>query len=340
MRPEVYQLALVFLKPVRILVTGSSGHLGEALVRVLPDRGYDVIGLDILDSPFTSRVGSITDRETLRQSVAGVDAVVHAATLHKPHVESHSRVQFVDTNIAGTLGLLEEAVSASLSRVIFISTTSTFGRALEPLEGEPAAWITEDVRPVPRNIYGTTKNAAEDLCEVVHREHGLPCLVLKTSRFFPEADDRDHVWAAYEDLNVKVTELLYRWVDIADIVDAVELALQRAPAIGFGRYIISATTPFTRGDLDAIRTDLPSVVRRLYPAYEDVYRERGWDMFGSIGRVYINERARRELGWHPRYGFKQSLDALAAGRDPRSELARSIGAKGYHAVSTGVYTVR
>jgi nucleoside-diphosphate-sugar epimerase len=325
---------------MRILVTGSSGHLGEALMRVLPERGHDVLGLDILDSPFTTRVGSIADRDCVRQSVAGVDAVIHAATLHKPHVGSHSRVEFVDTNVTGTLALLEEAVAANVSRFIFISTTSTFGRALEPAEGEPAAWITEDVRPVPRNIYGTTKNAAEDLCEVVHRDHGLPCLVLKTSRFFPEQDDRDQVRTVYEDLNVKVNELLYRRVDIEDIVDAVALALERAPAIGFGRYIISATTPLTPDDRVAIRADLPAVVRRLYPHCEDVYRSRGWRMFPSIERVYSNERARQELGWQPRYGFESALDALAVGGDPRSELARSIGAKGYHAVSTGVYTVR
>jgi nucleoside-diphosphate-sugar epimerase len=340
MRTEVYQLALVFLKGVRILVTGSSGHLGEALMRVLPGRGHDVSGLDILDSPFTNRVGSIADRVCARDAVAGVGAVVHAATLHKPHVGTHTRAEFVDTNITGTLNLLEEAIAANVSRFVFISTTSTFGRALQPADGEPAAWITEEVKPVPRNIYGTTKNAAEDLCEVIHHEHGLPCLVLKTSRFFPEPDDRDHLRATYEDLNVKVNELLYRRVDVEDIVDAVELALERAPAIGFGRYIISATSPFTREDLNAISIDLPAVVRRMYPGYEDVYRDRGWSMFRSIERVYENERARRELGWEPHYGFEQALDALVAGGDPRSELARSIGAKGYHARSTGVYTVR
>jgi nucleoside-diphosphate-sugar epimerase len=178
------------------------------------------------------------------------------------------------------------------------------------------------------------------MCEVVHRERGLPCLVLKTSRFFPEPDDRGEVRAAYESLNAKVNELLYRRVDIADIVDAVELALDRAPEIGFGRYVISATTPFTPEDRAAIRADLPAVLRRLYPEYERVYSEHGWKMFDSIERVYVNERARRELGWEPRYGFGQALDALAAGRDPRSELALSIGAKGYHAASTGVYTVR
>src|SRR5918996_2277249 len=184
-----------------------------------------------------------------RRGMAGVDAVIHAATLHKPHVGSHTRQDFVDTNITGTLNLLEEAVEAGAQSFVFTSTTSAFGRALSPGPGEPAAWIDEDVAPVPRNIYGATKTAAEDLCELVHRDHGLPCLILRTSRFFPEGDDRDDVRAAYEDLNVKVNELLYRRVDIEDVVSAHRLALERAGKIGVGRYIVTATTPFTRDDL-------------------------------------------------------------------------------------------
>ena len=325
---------------VRILVTGSAGHLGEALVRVLSEQEHEIIGLDILGTPYTSVVGSIADRECVRRCMAGVDAVVHSATLHKPHVGSHERTQFIATNISGTLNLLEEAVAADVSRFVFTSTTSAFGRALTPGEGEPAAWITEDVAPIPRNIYGTTKTAAEGLCELIARDHGLPCLILRTSRFFPEPDDRDEVRSEYEDLNVKVNELLYRRVDVEDVVSAHLLALERAPAIGFGRYIISATSPFTPDDLTAIRQDLPSVVARLYPDFEDVFSVRGWRMFPAIERVYVNERARRELGWSPRYDFRFALDRLAEGRDPRSELAQSIGAKGYHEVSTGVYTVR
>jgi UDP-glucose 4-epimerase len=325
---------------MRILVTGSSGHLGEALMRVLSEEGHDVLGLDVLASPHTAVVGSIVDREIVRRSVAGTDAVVHAATLHKPHVGSHPRAEFVDTNITGTLNLLEEAVAAGVSRFVFTSTTSTFGRALTPDEREPAAWITEDVVPVPRNIYGTTKTAAENLCELVARDHGLPCLILRTSRFFPEPDDRDEIRSVYDDLNLKVNELLYRRVDIEDVVTAHLLALQRAPAIGSGRYIISATSPFTRDDVAAIRHDLPSVVGRLFPAYERVYAQRGWRMFPSIDRVYVNDLARRELGWSPRYDFRFALDRLQQGADPRSPLALSIGAKGYHEVSTGVYTAR
>src|SRR4051812_7184115 len=291
---------------MRLLVTGSAGHLGEALVRVLGAEGHEVIGLDILASAHTAVVGSIADRAVVREAMRGADAVLHAATLHKPHVGSHDRQAFVDTNVTGTLNLLEEAVAAGASRFVFTSTTSAFGRALTPPPGAPAAWITEDVAPVPRNVYGASKTAAEDLCELVHRDHGLPCVILRTSRFFPEADDRDDVRAAYEDANLKLNELLYRRVDLDDVVSAHRLALERAGELGFGRYIISATTPFTRDDLAALRADAPAVVRRRFPDMDAVYGPRGWRMFPSVERVYVNARAREELGWSPRYDFRHA----------------------------------
>ena len=325
---------------MRILVPGSSGHLGDARVRGLGDEGHEVVGIDILASPSTSVVGSIADRGCVRRCMAGVDAVLHAATLHKPHVASHSRQEFVDVNVTGTLTLLEEAVAAGVGRFVFTSTTSAFGRALTPPPGAPAAWITEDVVPIPRNVYGATKTAAEDLCELVHRDHGLPVLILRTSRFFPEPDDRDEVRAAYDDANLKVNELLYRRADLADVVSAHQRALERAPAIGFGRYIVTATTPFTEDDLAELAVDAPAVVRRRFPDCEAVYAPRGWRMFDAIERVYVNARAREELGWEPVYDFARALELVAAGEDPRSPLARAIGAKGYHPVSTGPYTVR
>jgi UDP-glucose 4-epimerase len=325
---------------VKLLVTGSAGHLGEALVRVLGAEGHEVIGLDVLASPHTTVVGSIVDRELVRRCVAGVDGILHAATLHKPHVGSHRRQDFVDTNLTGTLNLLEEAVAAGVSRFVFTSTTSTFGRALTPAPGEPAGWITEAVAPVARNVYSVTKRAAEDLCELVRRDHGLPIVILRTSRFFPEGDDDDGVRERYDDLNLKVNELLYRRVDLEDAVSAHLRALERAPEIGFGRYIVSATTPFAPEDAAELRVAAPAVLRRHFPAYEAIYASRGWRMFESIDRVYINARAREELGWTPRWDFGYALERLAAGEDPRSELALTVGAKGYHPESTGPYTVR
>ena len=231
---------------MKVLVTGSAGHLGEALARTLRARGDDVVGLDLVASRSTSNVGSITDRSHVKRCMKGVDAVLHTATLHKPHVATHTRQDFVDTNITGTLNLLEEAASANVAAFVFTSSTSVFGAALTPLSGIPAVWVTEDVRPVPKNIYGVTKLAAEELGELFHRDQGLACIVLRTSRFFPEEDDNRAIRETYDDANAKTNEYLYRRVDVADVVAAHLLAIKKAPSIGFGRFIITATTPFKR----------------------------------------------------------------------------------------------
>lgn len=324
----------------RVLVTGSAGHLGEALVRVLTAQGYDVVGLDVLDSPYTTVRGSLTDPALVRRAMSGVSGVLHAATLHKPHVSSHAKQAFVDTNVTGTLNLLHAAADAGVRGFVFTSSTSAFGAALVPAPGAPAAWITEDVPPVPKNIYGVTKTAAEDLCRLAAAETGLGTVVLRVSRFFPESDDRDEVRVAYPDANIKANEYLYRRVDLADVVDAHLLAMHRAPDLGFDRFVISASTPFEAADTAELRELAPSVVARLFPDQPAEYRRRGWRMFPGLDRVYVNARARAVLGWTPRYDFRRVLDLLIAGADPRSELARTVGSKGYHAEPTGVYTTR
>jgi UDP-glucose 4-epimerase len=148
---------------------------------------------------------------------------------------------FIDTNITGTLNLLEAAVSAGVRSFIYTSTTSVFGDALVPPLGAPGAWITEDVTPVPKNIYGATKTAAEDLCQLFHRNQGLACGVLRTSRFFLEEDDNNEVRESFSDDNVKANEYLYRRVDIEDVVSAHLLAAERASISGFAN--ISSAQP-------------------------------------------------------------------------------------------------
>jgi nucleoside-diphosphate-sugar epimerase len=323
------------------LVTGSAGHLGEGLVRTLRSRGVAARGVDRMASSFTDVVGSIVDPEIVERCMDGVSSIIHAATLHKPHVATHTRQQFVDTNITGTLNLLEAATKANVRAFIYTSTTSAFGDALVPADGAPATWITEDVVPAPKNIYGVTKVAAEDLCALAHRNQGLACLVLRTSRFFPEPDDNPAARAAFADANLKVNEFLHRRVDVEDVVSAHLCALERAPALGFGRYIISATSPLQRADIEDLRRDAPLAVRRRVPDFEAVYERLSWRMTPSIDRVYDNSRALTELGWRPRHDFAAVLARLRDGSDPRSELARSIGVKGYHAGehTDGMYPV-
>ncbi|WP_018235088.1 NAD(P)-dependent oxidoreductase [Ensifer sp. BR816] len=312
------------------LVTGSAGHLGEALMRVLRRAGRPVRGIDIKPSEFTDHVGSITDPAFVRHAVKGVRAVIHAATLHKPHVATHGYSEFVETNITGTLNLLEAAADVSVGAFVFTSTTSAFGSALTPAPGAPAAWITEDVTPIPRNIYGTSKLAAEGLCELFARRHGLSVIILRTSRFFPEADDDAEIRGRYETENAQASELLYRRADIEDVVSAHLAALERAEEIGFGRYIVSAPTPFSPDDLAELRTDAARVVLRHFPECEALYAERDWKLFPSIDRVYVSARAVSSLGWRPKYDFRHVLSCLSRGEDFRSPLAREIGSKGYH----------
>jgi UDP-glucose 4-epimerase len=315
---------------VTFLVTGSSGHLGEALMRTLAAGGHAALGIDSRAGPFTQRTGSITDRDFVRSCMKGATAVLHAATLHKPHVATHSRQDFIDVNITGTLNLLEEAAAAKVAGFVFTSTTSVFGDALVPPPGEPAAWVTEEVRPLPKNIYGVTKAAAEDLCQLFARNHALPAIVLRTSRFFPEADDNAAVRAALDDGNAKADEFLYRRVDIEDVVEAHLLAAAQATSARFAKYIISATTPFSRHDMAELRIHAPQVVRRCVPDYEAEYARRGWSMIDGIDRVYVNDRARAELGWQPRHDFGTLIARLKAGGDIMSPLARALGSKGYH----------
>ncbi len=313
-----------------ILVTGSSGHLGEALMRTLRAAGRAALGLDIAPGPFTDIVGSLADRTCVVRAVRSARGVLHAATLHKPHVATHRREAFVETNVLGTLILLEEAQRAGVEAFVMTSTTSAFGDALKAPPGAPAAWIDETVTPVPKNIYGVTKTAAEDLCRLFWRNERLPSIVLRTSRFFPEADDDPDARAAFAPDNLKANEFLHRRVAIEDVVDAHLLAAERAPAIGFGLYVISATTPFRRDDAARLRADAAAVAAERAGGWEAEYARRGWRMAASIDRVYDNALARRELGWRPRWDFAAVVARLKETGDLRGPMARLIGEKGYH----------
>ncbi|KAK3298809.1 NAD dependent epimerase/dehydratase family protein [Chaetomium fimeti] len=354
-----------------VLVTGSAGHLGKALMLALPDLGYSPIGIDLNAGPTTTHTGSITDTAFLTTIFTTHQPahVIHAATLHKPHIDSHTKNDFIQTNIAGTLALLEAATTTPAAGVgagagagagagstvksfIFISTTSTFGAALSPSRGSPAAWITESVTPLPKNIYGATKTAAEDICQLIHRQTNLPILILRTSRFFPEEDDdgaRREAVAGGGD-NLKVLELAYRRVDIADVVGACVCAMRKGAAaaageaggVGWGKYIVSAPTPFGRDEetLRGLDGDAEGVFRRVVPGVAEVFERKGWSFLGRVDRVYDSGRAVRELGWRPKYTFEKAVERVARGGWWGSELALKVGRLGYHAVSTGVYTTR
>ncbi|KAI7364958.1 hypothetical protein KC354_g5274 [Hortaea werneckii] len=310
-----------------VLVTGACGHLGYALMSSLSDYGHEPLGIDILPADNDQHkilIGSISDSEFcsgIFQTYPTLKYVLHTATLHKPHVDSHSKAEFIDTNITGTLNLLEAASSSRnpIEGFIFTSTTSAFGKALAPQPGQPAAWIDEQVTPVPKNIYGATKVAAEDLCQLVQTETRMPTIVLRTSRFFPEEDDNDTAREEYEDDNLKVLELLHRRVDIQDVVSAHVCAMRKAKDIGWAKYIISAPPPFTNNSslLKQLDSDAAEAIAQVRPAQAKILLERGWKLPTRLDRVYDPSKAVAELDWTPIFTFERAVAQIKDGRESR-----------------------
>ncbi len=298
---------------MNILITGSSGWLAQTLIPLLRKDGHKVTGIDPKPSPLTTITGSIADRALVARTIRdnGITAIIHGGALHKPNIATNTNQDFINVNVTGTLNLLEEAIANGVDRFIFTSTTSLMiSQTIRDGRGPRAVWIDETLAPLqPRNIYGVTKYAAEKLCHFFHAEHGLPVIILRTARFFPEEDDMAHAISQSEP-NTKANEFLFRRLTVEDAAAAHAAALARSPEIGFDIFIVSAKTPFSPSDCEQLMTDAPGVVRRYFPDYESVYARHGWTMFPSIDRVYDAGKLERRLGFTCRTGFAEILRSL------------------------------
>jgi nucleoside-diphosphate-sugar epimerase len=299
---------------MRVLLTGSSGWLGRQLAPRLRAAGHVVTGLDVAPGADTDVIGSVTDRALVDRTFAerGIEAVIHAGGLHKPDIVRYPSQAFIDVNVSGTLNLLEAAVAHGAGRFVFTSTTSLMiSSAIRAGAGEEAVWIDERLAPLePRNIYGVTKLAAEQLCRLWHHAHGLPVLILRTSRFFPEDDDTHDILSGE---NMKANELLHRRLTVEDAADAHVHALDRAPELGFGIFLLSAPTPFDRSEIAELKADAPAVIARHFPDAAALYGQRGWTLPASIDRIYDAGLAERVLGYRCRSDFAAVLSALRTG---------------------------
>ncbi len=273
---------------MRVLVTGSSGHIGGAISARLALR-HQVVGLDLRPGPLTSLVGDICDSRLLAASCQGFEAVVHTASLHAPDLGLRSVEDFRRTNIDGTRRLLAACGEAGISRFVYTSTTSLYGHALVPA-GSEAVWVTEELGPEPRDIYDETKLEAEQACAEAARG-GMTCISLRMSRCFPE---HPRLIAIYR---------LYRGVDAADVAQAHELAL--APGLdGFQVFNISARSPFVIGDCKALMSEPRTVLQARHPWALPEFARRGWELPQSIDRVYVVDKAVAGLGYRPDHDFE------------------------------------
>ncbi len=279
----------------RVLVTGSSGRIGRSVCECLR-AAHVVVGLDRLPSATTNLVGDITEPDVLMRALRGVDAVVHVAALHAPHVGTVADAEFDRVNVQATCRLAELAAEAGVRQFVFTSTTALYGAASRP-DCTAAAWIDEALEPRPQTVYHHSKLAAEALLQTLAEQGALAVTVLRMSRCFPEPVP---LMASYR---------LHRGVDARDVARAHALALQM-PRPGFRRFVVSAATPFKPEDVDELVRDAPSVLQRRSPELVEAFARRGWRLPATIDRVVSPARAMNDLGWQPRHGFDDVLKML------------------------------
>jgi NAD dependent epimerase/dehydratase len=174
----------------RVLVTGGCGFIGSHLVEALLRRGaqVSVLGkynsrsdpgfLRGIDHPdLTVRLGDVADPWFVQSMARGVDTIFHLAALIGIPYSYAAPSQYVETNIKGTLAVLEAARRENVRRVVHTSTSETYGTA----QYTP---IDEDHPLVGQSPYSATKIAADKLAESYHLSFALPVVTLRPFNTF------------------------------------------------------------------------------------------------------------------------------------------------------------
>jgi len=278
---------------MEILITGSSGQLGSTTVTHLKANGHNVYGIDVLPSPTTNELIDINNKDAVENALKGFDAVIHTAAVHGKHFElSYAREIFIQTNIVGTLNLLNACVKNGVKKFLYTSTTSIYGDAL--VDNEKAVWVDELLPEKPRDIYDITKQTTEQLCKDFFYKEALQASVYRVGRFVPEDD------------NLKINHRLYRGLDERDGAEALRLALN-VDFTDFEIYNISGGSPFCKADLVLLKQNPEEVILKYYPEAKAIYQRKNWFFPKSIDRVYVCDKAKQSLGYQPRYTFKHLL---------------------------------
>ena len=171
-----------------ILVTGSSGYLGSAIVETLREHKVQTIGIDLVNAATTDFVGCISDIDFLRKVIkGGCKSIIHTAALHAPNLDFYSDDEYERVNVVGTKNILLISKSHEIKTVVFSSTTSLMiTNAVKEREKDTTnVVVLKDSVDygAPRNIYGTTKKIAEKMC-IDTKEVNIA--ILRCSRFFVE----------------------------------------------------------------------------------------------------------------------------------------------------------
>ena len=303
----------------KILVTGADGFIGSHLTEALLDRGYEVKAFVYynsfnswgwLDSLTPERLkqieifsGDIRDPNGVRTAMDGVDMVFHLAALIAIPFSYHSPDSYVDTNIKGTLNVLQAARTLNLDRIVITSTSEVYGTAQyvpidekHPFQGQ--------------SPYSATKIGADRLAESFYRSFGLPISIARPfNTFGPRQSARaviptiiTQLLAGKKEIELGsltptrdfnyVKDTVSGFIAIAEsentVGQEINIATQQEISIGdLAKEIISQINP---------KVSIVCDEQRMRPENSEVNR-----LLGS------NEKIKRLTNWSPKYTFEQGI---------------------------------
>ncbi|MEM2920733.1 MAG: NAD-dependent epimerase/dehydratase family protein [Candidatus Bathyarchaeia archaeon] len=318
---------------MKVLVTGASGFIGGHLTERLVERGYEVIAfvrktsdLRLLKSlDIELRYGDLGDAESLREAVPGVDCVFHLAAYYTFHGKKDLYQKLI---VDATRCLMKSCLDERISRFVYTSTTEVIG----PVSGSPG---DEETPPNPRYVYGKAKARAEEIVREFGRS-GIGYTILRpTGVYGPRCvNDVSYYFIMYVLKGGFMSRLLpgkgnnlVHFTHVDDVIQGHVLALEKEKAVN-QTYIIGSDQAITYNKAYEVisrvggryKTPLHVPVAFAKAAVlpmELLMKVLGMENFmyhvSTISamqedRYYSNDKAKKELGFRPRYDFETGME--------------------------------
>jgi NAD dependent epimerase/dehydratase len=312
----------------KVLVTGADGFIGSHLVEALVRAGYSTRAFVLYNSinswgwldhcdadvagQFEVFAGDIRDPNGVRDAMRDCDTVLHLAALIAIPYSYHSPDTYVDTNIKGTLNVLQAARNLNVSRVVHTSTSEVYGTARY-------VPITEQHPLQGQSPYSATKIAADQLAYSFYTSFGLPVVTLRPfNTYGPRQSARAVIPTIIAQLASGNRQIQLGAVSptrdfnfVADTVNGFIAAL-RSDA-GLGEVInLGSNFEISIGDTAALIADVMGVDLEILTDEMRIRPEAS-----EVHRLWAdNSKARNLFGWHPNYGgregFKRGLTETSA----------------------------
>ena len=276
----------------RVLLTGGNGLVGRALAPLLREK-YDVTHFEIKapGDGLPCIEGDLRDAAAVAHACQGMDAVLHVAALHgKTWAQAGDDVAF-QVNVLSTNNIFEGAAKAGAQRVVFTSSIYATGHE----RNAPYLPIDEGLPREPAELYGLTKLLGEQMCRYATSVHGLSTIALRPGGISP-AD----VHAP------NVVRYMAGAVDVRDVAQAQMLALEAPADMMHEVFVITADSPLCQVDPKDYQADPVGTLDKLMPGAAQLVAEGKLELSPNM-EWYTVDKARRMLGYQPRYNFTIKL---------------------------------